>query len=213
VTLPEPPLLVVTDRRQATRPLHRVVQAAFTAGCRWASVREKDLPPSEQIALAQNLLPIARYFGARLTIHGNEELALAAGLDGVHLASGGNVAAARAALGPNALIGLSVHSPSDMAKLTENPPDYVVAGPFGESASKPGYGPALGSPGLAAMVQAGPVPVITIGGIEPANVADAMQAGIAGIAVMGGVMRAAEPSREVRALLAALALCRGRPVL
>ena len=42
--LPAPPLLIITDRRQATRPLDEVLAAAFDAGCRWASLREKDLP-------------------------------------------------------------------------------------------------------------------------------------------------------------------------
>ena len=41
---PKPPLLLVTDRRQARRPLQDIVAAALNAGCRWVSVREKDLP-------------------------------------------------------------------------------------------------------------------------------------------------------------------------
>src|SRR5579862_4562087 len=48
VRLPDPALLVVTDRRQARRPLAEVVGAALTAGCRWISLREKDLPDDEQ---------------------------------------------------------------------------------------------------------------------------------------------------------------------
>ena len=47
--LPHPPLLLVTDRRQARKPLVEVVAAALAAGCRWVSVREKDLPEDDQI--------------------------------------------------------------------------------------------------------------------------------------------------------------------
>ena len=64
-------MLLVTDRRQARLPLADVVAAALAAGCRWVSLREKDLSEDEQIALARTLLPIARRHGARLTLHGD----------------------------------------------------------------------------------------------------------------------------------------------
>src|SRR5262249_54340974 len=56
--IPQPPLLLVTDRRQARGPLEAVVAAALSAGCRWVSVREKDLPADQQILLARSLLPL-----------------------------------------------------------------------------------------------------------------------------------------------------------
>ncbi len=43
--IPWPPLLVITDRRQARIPLERLAGSVFAAGCRWLSVREKDLAP------------------------------------------------------------------------------------------------------------------------------------------------------------------------
>ena len=77
--LPDPPLLVVTDRHQARLPLADVIRAALSAGCRWVSMREKDLSDDDQIALASTLLPIARRHGARLTVHGDAALAKACG--------------------------------------------------------------------------------------------------------------------------------------
>src|SRR5208283_2018962 len=65
--LPAPPLLVVTDRRQARRPLTRIVAAALEAGCRWVSLREKDLPRDEQVLLARALSRMAHAVGATLT--------------------------------------------------------------------------------------------------------------------------------------------------
>jgi len=79
LTLPDPPLLLITDRTQAQNPLADVVTAALAAGCRWVSIREKDLPAPDQIALAQQLLPIARQFGACLTLHGDRNIARACG--------------------------------------------------------------------------------------------------------------------------------------
>ena len=49
--LPDPALLVITDRRQARMPIADIVEAAGAAGCRWFSVREKDLGPQEQVRL------------------------------------------------------------------------------------------------------------------------------------------------------------------
>src|SRR5262249_55336314 len=99
----DPPLLVVTDRRQAVRPLAEILEAVFAAGCRWASVREKDLAVGEQIALVHELRPIARRWSARLIMHGDATTAAAAGADGVHLGAGSDAAKARARLGAGAL--------------------------------------------------------------------------------------------------------------
>ena len=203
--LPAPPLLLVTDRTQARRPLEEIVARACAAGCRWVSVREKDLPGDDQIALARSLMPIARDHGARLTLHGDADLARATGLDGVHLSADSDAAAARATLGPDALIGKSIHSAAEAAALDPSVVDYAIAGPAFLTASKPGYGPALGPDGISAICRAARVPIVAIGGIEPENVAEVTAAGAAGIAAMGSVMRAQNPHRRIEDLLAALA--------
>jgi thiamine-phosphate pyrophosphorylase len=208
VSVPSPSLLVVTDRRQAHAPLAEVLTAAFAAGCRWASVREKDLPADQQVALAAQLLPLARRYGARLTLHGDSRLAEQGCLDGVHLPAGGDARGARKLLGRGALIGISVHTPEETAKLDPAILDYAIAGPAYASASKPGYGPMLGLAGIAAISAISSIPVIAIGGVAPGLVAEMLTAGAAGIAVMGGVMRATDPGEEVKTLLAALAAAR-----
>jgi thiamine-phosphate pyrophosphorylase len=204
VRLPAPPVLLVTDRRQAQRPLGEVVAAALAAGCRWVSLREKDLPVVEQLALARALLRITQGWGARLTIHGTVDLAQTCAADGVHLSAGGDPSASRAVLGERALVGVSIHSVVEAKAIDAIALDYAVAGPAFVTASKPGYGPALGCGGLAAIVRASSVPVIAIGGIDAAKVVETRAAGAAGIAVMGGIMRAVDPGREMRDLLDAV---------
>jgi thiamine-phosphate pyrophosphorylase len=203
VKLPQPPLLVITDRRQAARPLEDVLAAAFAGGCRWASIREKDLPPADQVALAKRLRSAASAVGATLTLHGDPRLASEAGLDGVHLSAGGDVLDARKHIG-GGLLGVSIHTAEDATGLDPNVVDYAIAGPAFETASKPGHGPILGMAGIEAISRATRVPVIAIGGIAAHGIADMMTAGAAGVAVMGGVMRAADPKRGVKALIAAL---------
>ena len=202
--LPDPPLLLVTDRTQARRPLAEIVAAALASGCRWVSLREKDLPEDEQVVLARMLLPTARKYGARLVLHGEAALAKLAGVDGVHLPSGSDAAAARALLGPGKIIGVSIHTVTEAEAIDPHAADYALAGPAFETPSKPGYGPEIGKKGLSEIARGARVPVLAIGGINTARVAEVIAAGCAGVAVMGGVMRAADPALEVGALVATL---------
>lgn len=200
--LPEPPLLLVTDRHQARRSLAEVVAAALTAGCRWVSLREKDLPEDEQVTLARTLAPMVWRHGAKLSLHGEAELAMAANADGVHLPAGRDPTAARKLLGTDKLVGVSIHTVTEAEAVDPAIVDYAIAGPAFETASKPGYGPEIGRKGLAEIARAAHVPVLAIGGLNATRAAEVLAAGPVGIAVMGGVMRAADPGQEMRALLA-----------
>jgi thiamine-phosphate pyrophosphorylase len=203
--LPEPPLLVVTDRHQARRPLSEVVAAVLEAGCRWVSLREKDLSADDQIAWAASLLALARRYGAALTLHGDASLAASARVDGAHLPAGGDPVAARKLLGPDKLIGVSIHTVREAEAIDPAVLDYAIAGPAFETASKPGYGPEIGRKGLSEIARAARVPVLAIGGLNAARAAEVLAAGPAGIAVMGGIMRAHDPGREVKGLLSVVA--------
>jgi thiamine-phosphate pyrophosphorylase len=168
-------------------------------------VREKDLPDDEQIALVRMLLPITRRNGACLSMHGDAALAKAAGADGVHLPSGSDVAAARQLLGPDKLIGVSIHNATEALAIDPAVADYAIAGPAYETASKPGYGPEIGRKGLADLARSSRVPLVAIGGLNAMRAAEVLAVGVAGIAVMGSIARAADPGLEMKALLATVA--------
>lgn len=148
----------------------------------------------DQIALARTLLSIARHNRACLTLHGDK----ACGADGVHLPAGSDPIASRAMLGPAKLIGVSLHTVTEAEVINPSVVDYAIAGPTFETPSKPGYGPEIGRKGVARIVRAAPVPVLAIGRLNATRTAEVLAAGPVGIAVMGGVMRAAEswPSCE-----------------
>jgi thiamine-phosphate pyrophosphorylase len=203
VRLPVPPLLVISDRHQAMLPIEQVAEGVFAGGCRWFSLREKDLPPADRRALLDRLVALGRRSGAVVTVHEDTEAAVAADADGLHLPSGGNVEAARSRL-PKGLIGASAHSAAEAAALLGAGADYVTVSPIFLSASKRGYGPALGLDGLARIAGAAPGPVIALGGITDGNAAACLATGAAGIAVMGEVMRATDPRISVEHLLRAI---------
>ena len=146
--LPEPPLLLITDRRQARWPLVELVARAITVGCRWISVREKDLSEGDQITLVRQLLPIAWRHGAHVSLHGEAALAKAANADGVHLTARSNSITARKLLGADKLIGVSIYTVTEAEAIDPRVVDYAIAGPSFETASKPGYGPEIGRKGV-----------------------------------------------------------------
>jgi thiamine-phosphate pyrophosphorylase len=193
--------LLVTDRHQAAVALEQVVSEAVAAGVRWVWLRDRDLPAAERRALARRLLAAVRAHDARLSVGGDVELAADIVADGVHLPAGAPIAAARARLGPHALIGISAHGVADVAAAAVAGADYATLSPIFSTASKPGYGPELGAAALTAAASHG-LPVLALGGVTPERAGECLRAGAAGIAVMGEVMRAAERAGGVRAAVA-----------
>ena len=114
---------------------------------------------------------------------------------GVHLPSGGSPEVARARL-PGALIGASAHSAEEAAALLRAGADYVTVSPVFVTASKPGYGPALGLDGLAASLPRRRVRWSLSVESPPQNAARCCAAGAHGIAVMGEVMRLRSAGRD-----------------
>jgi len=198
--LPVPPLLVITDRRQARRPLDEVAAAAFAGGCRWLSLREKDLQADERRAILDRILAAAAPYGATVIVH--DDLAAARRCAGVHLPAGSDPTEARRLLGAGALIGQSAHSVEAAVAAECAGADYVTLSPIFITASKPGYGPALGPEILSRARTTLTIPVLALGGVDAGTIAACLSAGAAGAAVMGPVMRSEDPAATVRDLIA-----------
>ncbi|OAS19113.1 thiamine phosphate synthase [Methylobacterium platani] len=192
-------LLIVTDRHGCPEPLEARVAACLAAGARWIWLRDRDLPDAERAALAVNLAGRVARVGGALTIGRDVELAARVGAAGVQLGAAADVAAARVRLGRGVPLGVSAHSLDDVRAAREAGADYATLSPIFLTASKPGYGPALGLDSVRAA--AAILPTVALGGIDPATAPSCREAGAAAVAVMGAVMRAP----EVGALIPALA--------
>jgi thiamine-phosphate pyrophosphorylase len=201
VTALPSPLLVVTDRHQAQRPPEDIVREVVAAGARWIWFRDRDLELTERRRLAFRFAEIVHRAGGRLSIGGDIGVAAEVGTRAVHLRDLASLAHARRALGPLSLVGLSAHSVADVTEASRAGADYVTLSPIYPTDSKPGYGPALGTEAIAQAARIG-IPVVALGGITADNAPAARAAGAAGIAVMGGVIRAANPRDTINALLA-----------
>jgi thiamine-phosphate pyrophosphorylase len=185
-------LVVLTDRRFAAGRLVRVVDAAVRGGAGWVILRERDLPYASRRALAGQLREVVP--PGRLIVAGPDPL----GGDAVHLAEADPLP-----LDDVALVGRSCHGVPELSIE-----DYVTLSPVYPTATKPGYGPALGAAAAARL--AGDVPWLALGGIDsPARAAACAAAGAGGIAVLGAVMRSPDPAATAAALVTAFASASG----
>jgi thiamine-phosphate pyrophosphorylase len=197
-------LYLVTDREQTHgRPLIEVVQAALEGGVRAVQLREKDLCGRDLYFLARDLRDLTARYGARLLINDRIDVALAVEADGVHLGQASfPVAAARKLLGPEKLVGISTHSPEDIAAAQGV--DFVVFGPVYFTPSKAAYGEPQGLGRLREAVAQSPLPVFAIGGITVEKVDEVRAAGAHGIAMISAVISAPDPQEAAQKLLAVL---------
>ena len=183
-------VVLLTDRRVARWALVDVVAGAVGGGVRWVVLREKDLPRAERLALALDLRAILAEAGGTLIVAGPDPL----DGDAVHLPAAGPYPPP--AVG---LVGRSCHDTAELARLTTE--HYATLSPVYETRTKPGYGPALGPDGLSELIAVSPVPVLALGGIETAaQVAACVAAGATGVAVLGAVMRANDPTETAATL-------------
>ncbi|NKB57765.1 MAG: thiamine phosphate synthase [Alphaproteobacteria bacterium] len=204
-----PSLLLITDRRNTALPLAEVVAQALQAGCRWIMVREKDLATAELCPIVDATVAVAKDFGATVSINNDFTAASICKVRAVHLPQGQPVAMIRRVMGPETLIGVSAHSPTEALQATADGANYITASPVFPTDSKPGYGPALEAEGLAAITAAVSVPVLALGGVTSENAGACIEAGAAGVAVMGSVMRSETPGQVIADLIDALAATQG----
>ena len=196
-------LYAITDRRScAPTPLVDIVSELLDAGVNAIQLREKDLGDSELIELAQPIAEVCRNYEAKLFINTNTHIALKVEAAGVHLpAAVMSVDAVKAQSDGYLYVGCSVHCLDAAQKREAEGADFVTYSPIYPTASKPGYGPAVGIEGLAKVVENVKLPVFALGGITPARVTECLTVGAFGVAVMSGVMVPTNAKKQARRYL------------
>jgi thiamine-phosphate pyrophosphorylase len=136
--------------------------------------------------------------GTRLVVNDRPDLAAFYPGVGVHVGrTDVSPSRARTMIGTGRLLGRTVHRGDPLASLAGAPVDYYGVGPFAQTATISNPPPALGPAGLAELVKQLDAPVIAIGGIDAANLKDALAAGALGVAVMSIVVRAPDPESVI----------------
>jgi len=184
------------------------VEAALAGGVRWIQFRTKGLAMADWIKLAEPLAAACRAQGAIFIVNDSVEVALAVGAHGVHLgAEDATPALARARLGPQAIIGVTLNTPLDLGRLQGVTVNYAGVGPWRMTQSKQKLAPVHTAASLQALIQAAaPLPTYAIGGVNLEDYATLRALGAHGIAVSGAIARSAQPVQAARELVQATSL-------
>jgi thiamine-phosphate pyrophosphorylase len=192
--------LVTPDEPDTRRLLGRV--APLLPHATWLQYRNKSAGAALRREQATELQALCAAAGVPLIVNDDPALAAAAGAAGVHVGEDdAGIAAARALLGPGAIIGASCYDDPGRARdAAAAGAGYLAFGALFPSSTKPGARRATPALLHAAIVHG--LPLVAIGGITPDNAGIAIAAGADLVAVVGGVFDAPEPVRAARALQA-----------
>jgi thiamine-phosphate pyrophosphorylase len=182
-----------------------LLRAALSGGVDIVQLREKELPRREIELSAQTFRRLCDTYSALFIVNDDPDLARACGADGVHVGQDDMPASeARAALGPEAIVGLSTHSEQQIAASAEQPVDYMSVGPIWETPTKEGR-PGVGLELIRHAAARAPHPFFAIGGIDAANATQVVDAGARRICVVRAIRDAEDPSAAAEELRDAFA--------
>ncbi|MDQ1112120.1 thiamine-phosphate pyrophosphorylase [Microbacterium testaceum] len=211
-------LHLVTDHRLPFARLRDIVDEAVAAGVSVVQLRDKVASGGELFA---RTLDLADVIAGRCTFVVDDRLDVVlaarerlgrqpgtrrdnARVDGIHLGQRDlPVDAARALLGPDALIGWTANTPAHLTAAEALPAgtvDYLGVGVIRATSTKPDHPRPLGIDGFGELAASAPLPCVAIGGIGIADVTALRRAGAAGVAVVSLVSESDDPSATMRDL-------------
>lgn len=196
-------LYLVADRGYAAgRRLRPIVEAAVRAGVTLVQIRDKGDDARAFLSEALELRGALAGSGVPLLVNDRIDIARAIGADGVHLGQCDlPPPVARAQLGPDAIVGLSIENRGQVGDGTFDGVDYLGVGPVFATTTKSDAARPIGLDGLAAIRAATRLPMVGIGGIGAANATAVRALGVEGICVVSAILGAADPAQAARALL------------
>lgn len=192
-------LYAVTPDAAPADELLAKVGAALRGGARVVQYRDKSSDAALRSRQARELASMCRSAGAVFIVNDDVELARAVDADGVHLGKeDAELHGARAVLGSGKMIGVSCYNELARARhATKAGADYVAFGSFFDSATKP----AAVRAGVGLLRDAAAelsLPIVAIGGIEPGNAAQLLEAGADAVAVVSALFDAPDVEAQAR---------------
>ncbi len=184
---------------------HEPVSLAHTmldAGARIMQLRLKDAPGRDFLAAARAIAEMCRIRGAILIVNDRVDIAILANAHGVHLGQQDlPLEAARRITGPNQIIGISTHTVEQARAAEKGGADYIGFGPMYSGGLK-NIAAGMGLDNLRAIRAAVKIPIVAIGGITEARVAETLAAGADAVAIITDVVNAPDIGAKVRSILA-----------
>jgi thiamine-phosphate pyrophosphorylase len=190
---------VVTSGTVDPRRTHgTIAEAAVGGGATAVQVRAPELGDEELTAEVSPIVERCRAAGVPVLVNDRVDVAVVCGASGAHVGQDDDPEAARARLGSERILGVSVGSAEEAVAAERAGADYLGVTVWATD-TKPEARP-IGLAGLRDVTGATALPVVGIGGIDADTARDVLEAGAAGIAVIGAVAAAEDPVAAVRAL-------------
>lgn len=169
----------------------RVATEMLEGGVEILQLRAKDYKPEQILELALPLVSICKSFGVPLIINDHPEVVVKSGADGLHVGQDDiHVEKARELIGPGKIVGLSTHSPLQAKAALDEKPDYIGFGPLFSTPTKPDY-ISIGTSRIKEAHDLVNVPIFCIGGIKLENLPEVLSAGAMRVAIVSGILKAA----------------------
>lgn len=199
-------LHVLTDTVLQSRFSHvELARLAIRGGADTIQFRQKSGATRDMIDIARQLKQLCAEVNVTFIVNDRVDVAIAAEADGVHLGHEDfPIPLARELLGKSRIIGGSAVTLEEAQKCLAEGADYIGFGPVYPTTSKADAGPVTGIGLLKQAVEAIPLPIIAIGGINAENTPEVVRSGAHGIAVVAAVCCQENPEQATRALYQAL---------
>ena len=198
MSLELPRIYPITDTRLSGLSHVEQVTHLIAGGATLIQLRDKHAVSREFYHQAADALNIARDHGVRLIVNDRVDIALALGVDGVHLGQTDMpVEAARDLLGQTAVIGISTHNLAQAQLATRLPVDYIAFGPIFGTSTKANPDPTVGLSTLNEVRSiVGSFPLVAIGGIDFATARETLAAGADVLAIISALVAKATQIQE-----------------
>jgi len=174
-------------------------RAAVVGGATIVQLRDKHADTPLMIETGRALKAALSGTGALHIVNDNVEAAVAIGADGLHIGQEDmDAPTARARIGDDMILGLSVETEALAAGVDPAIVDYAGIGPVFATSTKADHKEPTGFAGLARLVRVCPVPAVAIGGLKAAHVGDVFAAGANGLAVVSAICGTRDPEAAAR---------------
>lgn len=191
-------------------PVSAKIAAFLEGGARVVQLRMKSRTARELFDAARGARDLVRG-RALLLVNDRPDVALAAGVDGVHVGADDlPVDVVRRIVGPRMLVGATARTFEDARRAIAAGADYVGFGPVFTTTTKSIPVAERGLGLLAEVAQGLGAPVVAIGGIDLARAGAVARTGAAAAAVISDVLGAADPVSQARAFVRAFEEGRAR---
>ncbi len=201
----DPRLYFVVGPEDTVHSLADIVTKAILGGATLVQYRSKRGETRTQIEEASQIKYQLQSTDVAFLVNDRVDVALAVGADGVHIGQNDMPAKiARAKLGDDAILGLTVRSVNEAISAPLDLVDYVSIGGVFDTKSKVNVDTPIGVQGLISIVnllrRRGATKIIAIAGIRESNVGIVMQSGVDGVAVVSAIAAAGDPVAVARTL-------------